>query len=80
MMRNSFLINEKYIEYIDDIRTYLKIKKSSSYRHPRAGGDPIKTMKYMDSRLRGNDARAKEALATRRQVLAWTFAPITEKG
>ena len=30
-------------------------KKNSQTRHPRVGGDPVKSLIKMDSRLRGND-------------------------
>jgi len=36
-------------------RTYLKIGKFMKIRHPREDGGPLKALKNMDSRLRGND-------------------------
>ena len=50
---------------------------------PRESGDScyayVRTvfLAYMDFRLRGNDTRAKAALAIRRQLLARRFAPVT---
>ena len=37
------------------IRTYLNVDNIPNDRHPREGGGPLKTLKKMDSRLRGND-------------------------
>jgi hypothetical protein len=37
------------------MNTYLKIVILRRIRHPRAGGGPLKALRNMDSRLRGND-------------------------
>ena len=39
------------------IKTYIKVDNIPNDRHPREGGGPLKSFRYMDSRLRGNDAR-----------------------
>jgi hypothetical protein len=38
------------------LRTYCKIGNISNDCHPREGGGPFKSLKNIDSRLRGNDA------------------------
>ena len=37
-------------------KTYFKIGNIPNNRQPREGGGALKSLQYMDSRLRGNDA------------------------
>ena len=44
-------------ERITGFKTYLKISDFAKNPHPRRGGGPLKALRNMDSRLRGNDDR-----------------------
>ncbi len=55
------------------MKTYIKVDNVPNDRHPPEGGGRLKSFRYMDSRLRGNDAHNEPIVKTNYEICSMSM-------